>query len=212
MKRIYVYTTFQRFWHWSQAVLILTLAATGFEIHGTYTLFGFEQAVTIHETAAILLLVLVAFAIFWHFVTGGWKEYLPTREGIGAQLRYYTYGMFRNEPHPFTKSEISHLNPLQRIIYLGFKLLIFPVLGTTGLLYLNYNHWPISQDIGLPVIAVIHVGAAIVLLGFIIGHVYMTTTGRTVFSSIKAMITGWEEIDEEEESATPAGTKPAAGD
>ena len=31
---------------------------------------------------------------------------------------------------------------------------------------------------------------------FVIIHIYMTTTGHTVFTHIKAMITGWEDVGE----------------
>jgi hypothetical protein len=34
------------------------------------------------------------------------------------------------------------------------------------------------------------------VLSFLVGHVYMTTTGHTLFAHIRAMITGWEEIQE----------------
>jgi len=32
---------------------------------------------------------------------------------------------------------------------------------------------------------------------FFIGHVYMVTTGRTIFEQIKAMISGYDHVDEE---------------
>jgi len=35
VKHIYVYRAFERFWHWGQAILIMFLAVTGFEIHGS---------------------------------------------------------------------------------------------------------------------------------------------------------------------------------
>jgi len=52
MKKIYLYTRFERFWHWAQAALIVFMALTGFEVHGSYRLFGFENAVTFHTFAA----------------------------------------------------------------------------------------------------------------------------------------------------------------
>ncbi|NTW64281.1 MAG: cytochrome B, partial [Chlorobiaceae bacterium] len=45
-------------------------------------------------------------------------------------------------------------------------------------------------------IALIHTFLAYMLVGFVIMHVYMTTTGHTPTSNIKAMITGWEEVEE----------------
>ena len=48
-ERIYVFKRFERFWHWSQAGLIMFLMLTAFDIHGTYTIFGFEKAVSIRN-------------------------------------------------------------------------------------------------------------------------------------------------------------------
>jgi len=36
------------------------------------------------------------------------------------------------------------------------------------------------------------------ILVFLVTHVYMTTTGHTIFAHTRAMITGWEEIEEGE--------------
>jgi hypothetical protein len=35
------------------------------------------------------------------------------------------------------------------------------------------------------------------IFSFIIIHVYMTTTGHTIFAHIKAMISGWEDVEED---------------
>src|SRR5574340_966546 len=45
-EKIYVFKRFERFWHWSQATLIIFMLITGFEVHGSYKLFGFETAVS----------------------------------------------------------------------------------------------------------------------------------------------------------------------
>ncbi len=63
-KKVYVYKGFERFWHWTQALLIMFLALTGFEIHSSYSLFGFETAVNLHNKAAWGFIVLIVFAIF----------------------------------------------------------------------------------------------------------------------------------------------------
>jgi hypothetical protein len=46
---------------------------------------------------------------------------------------------------------------------------------------------------------------------FVIAHVYLTTTGHTVFAHIKSMITGWEEIDDEP-TAEPVPPVPELSD
>jgi Ni,Fe-hydrogenase I cytochrome b subunit len=47
--KVYLYTRYERFWHWLQAAIIIFLMITGFEIHGTYTLMGYETAVKAHN-------------------------------------------------------------------------------------------------------------------------------------------------------------------
>ena len=39
---------------------------------------------------------------------------------------------------------------------------------------------------------------AFAIFQFLIIHIYMTTTGHTIFAHIRAMITGWEEVVKEE--------------
>jgi formate dehydrogenase gamma subunit len=203
INRIYVYKAFERFWHWVQAILIFFLAFTGFEIHGSISFFGFENAVKYHNIAAYLLLVLIIFAIFWHFSTGEWKQYVPTVKNISAQLNYYLFGIFKNAPHPFKKTGLSKLNPLQKLVYFGLKILVIPVIVSSGVLYMFYRY---PQRYGveainiqsLKYIAIIHTAGAFMLLVFIIAHLYLITTGKTVTSNLKAMITGYEELEEGE--------------
>jgi hypothetical protein len=49
---------------------------------------------------------------------------------------------------------------------------------------------PVS--LSLEWVAFFHTAGAFMILAFFIVHVYLTTTGHTVTSHIKAMITGWE--------------------
>ncbi len=118
-KKAYVYKGFERFWHWNQSLLIFILALTGFEIHSSFSLFGYETAVDLHNKSAWAFIILIIFAIFWHFTTGEWKQYIPTTENLRAQAEFYLFGIFRNAPHPTKKTVISKLNPLQRLVYLA---------------------------------------------------------------------------------------------
>jgi len=46
-------------------------------------------------------------------------------------------------------------------------------------------------------VALIHIAGAFAILSFIVVHVYMITTGHTLFAHTRAMITGWEEVVDE---------------
>ena len=209
MIREYVYRGFERFWHWTQAGLILFLGVTGFEIHGSIRFFGYEQAVRYHSIAALSFLTLIVFAIFRHFTTGEWRQYIPTWTNLRAQVEYYLLGIFHNAPHPTKKTVLSKLNPLQKLVYAGLKALIIPVMVVTGLLYMFYRYPQrnevLSLNIGsLEVIAVLHTIGAFLLLSFLAAHLYLITTGRTPSSNLKAMITGYEEIPQDHEVAAAA--------
>lgn len=202
-KKAFLYKRFERFWHWMQALLVIVLLYTGFEVHGTFNFIEYQLAVDLHNAVVWVLLVLIAFAVFWHFTTGEWRQYIPTKQYLKEMIRYYLVGIFRNEPHPTRKTEISKLNPLQRLTYLGLKVLIFPVQIISGFAYYFYNDLD-GLGIGIPLgaIAFVHTGAAYLMMAFVVAHVYLTTTGHTPLSNIKAMISGWEEIeiDSEEHS------------
>lgn len=199
-EKLYIYKAFERFWHWMQSLLIFFLAATGFEIHGMYSFFGYQNAVTYHNFAAYSFIILIVFAIFWHFSTGEWRQYIPTTKFLKAQLNYYLFGIFRNEPHPTKKTVLSKLNPLQKLTYLGFKILVIPTMVISGLLYMFYRYPHEGNIEGLnidsvDVIAIFHTAGAFLLMAFVVVHLYLITTGETITSNLKAMITGYEEVE-----------------
>ncbi|MDL2207485.1 cytochrome b/b6 domain-containing protein [Desulfovibrio sp. OttesenSCG-928-F20] len=200
MARMYLYTRFERFWHWVQALLVLLMLLTGFEIHGTYSLLGFERAVVLHNGTAFTWGGLYAFILFWLAITGEWRQYLPRLKKVGLVIRYYAIGIFKGEAHPVHKSPESKHNPLQRLAYLSILSFLLPFQIVSGLLYYLYNHWPelgINSLLSLEFVAVAHTLGAFSLLAFVIGHVYMTTTGPKPYTYLAGMITGYEEEPKE---------------
>lgn len=202
-KEVYIYRSFERFWHWLQAILIFFLAATGFEIHGSFEFFGYKNAVEYHNIAAYMFIVLIVFAIFWHLTTGEWKQYLPTFTNLKAQINFYLFGIFKNAPHPTKKTVLSKLNPLQKLTYLALKILVIPTMVISGLLYMFYRY-PQKETVealnigSIEVIALFHTAGAFLLMAFVIVHLYLITTGETITSNLKAMITGYEELESDE--------------
>lgn len=204
MKKTYIYKGFERFWHWTQASLIIFLAFTGFEVHGSFNILGFEAAARYHRVASWMLIALIVFAIFWHFVTGEWRQYIPTTKKLKDQILYYAFGMFKGGHHPTQKTELTKLNPLQRMVYLGFKLFLVPVTIISGIFYMlhktiDQNNMVVVENIPLEGIAFWHTLGAFLLIIFLVIHVYMTTTGHTPTSNIRAMITGYEELEDDED-------------
>ena len=200
--RVMIFKRFERFWHWAQAALIMTLLFSGFEIHGSYKVLGFEDAVTLHRTAAWSLVTLWLFAIFWHFTTGEWKQYIPTLKKVDAMVKYYLLGIFIHAPHPFRTTMLRKHNPLQRLAYLAMWVVISPIIWASGWAYIFYakwEDWGVDKYLTLEEVAFVHAIGAFLMLTFLIAHLYLITTGPTVWTHMKAMISGWEEIDPDAE-------------
>ncbi len=196
-ERVYLYKGFERFWHWAQAALIVFMLLTGFEIHGTYKLLGFERAVHLHTLAAWSLIGLWVFAIFWHLTTGEWRQYIPSVDKLVAMSRFYAVGIFKGEPHPFKPTPARKHNPLQRLAYLFVLVVIGPLLWASGALLLFYGDWPALGLAALPLAwaAWAHTAGAFLMLAFLIAHLYLITTGHRLTTQLKSMITGWEEVE-----------------
>ncbi|SDH57507.1 cytochrome b/b6 domain-containing protein [Roseospirillum parvum] len=195
-REVMIYSRYERFWHWSQAALIFALLFTGLGLHGTHDLLDFKLAVQIHTYAAIALILLWLFTTFWNFTTGQWKQYM-FKGGLWKVIRFYAYGILVGEPHPYKKSLQRKQNALQSLAYMTFMVIIGPALWLTGIVYLTYDLWntaPWSAE-ALWAIALIHTIAAFAMGAFVIIHVYMTTTGKTIFHYVKTMITGYDRVE-----------------
>ena len=199
MKKMYLYSRYERFWHWLQMGFIFFLMVTGLEVNGLYTLLGYEKAVTLHTGVGITWLISFFVFLFWLFTTGEWKQYIPTTRKMVEVIRYYAIGIFKGEPHPVPKKLDAKHNPLQRLSYLILAAALLPLMMITGFLYWKYNSWEVwgLSFLTLQEVAFVHLALAFAVMMFVIVHVYMTTTGHTLTSHIKAMITGFEEVEDD---------------
>lgn len=198
IKRIVqVYPRFERFWHWTQVVLITTLAFTGFRINGVHELIGFKPAVMLHTISALVLLGLWILATFWLFTTGTWRQFLPRIDGMLAMVRFYSFGVFKGERSPYEKTYRRKHNPLQAATYFVIKWAVFPAVWSSGIAYLTYNFWEPMPNSGfwLPIVANLHLIAAYVVVTFVIVHIYLLTIGLGFLHHIKPMITGFDEVE-----------------
>ena len=171
---------------------------TGFEVHGSYKLFGFGKAVSLHTIAAWTLIGLWVFAIFWHFTTGEWKQYIPTMDKVVAMIKFYAVGHLHPRAAPVQGDHAEEAQPaaapgLPRGAAVHRPLAV--VLGLVLLFYGEWSAWGVDKYLSLEWVAFFHTVAAFMMLLFLIAHVYLTTAGHTPTSHIKAMITGWEEVD-----------------
>ncbi|MBF0156695.1 MAG: tetrathionate reductase family octaheme c-type cytochrome [Magnetococcales bacterium] len=196
--REFIFSLYERFWHWTQAILIFGLMITGFNVSGVHNLFGYEKATTGHYYFAWGLIWLWVFTLFWHMITGEWRQYIPTTRKLMDMVHYYMKGIFYPEryPHPFKKSRRLKHNPLQRFSYFSLHIVVMPVIWVSGTLYIYYGgfHAGGLESVPLGVIAGIHSTTAFLMLSFVVLHVYMAFfIGAPVTGKLKGMITGFVE-------------------
>jgi Ni/Fe-hydrogenase b-type cytochrome subunit len=196
---VYLYSVYERFWHWLQSLAILVLLVTGLEIHFSgVDLLGFALAVSVHNIVGFIVVANAVFAAFYHLASGGIQRYLPEpADFFGqaiAQLRYYLGGMLRGEPHPFAKRPGRRLNPLQQVTYLTILNVLLPVQVVSGVLIWGAQRWTAVDGAlgGLPVLAPIHALGAWLFTAFLLLHIYLTTTGPTPTANLEAMLHGWD--------------------
>lgn len=202
-ERIYMYESYRRFWHWLQTVSIVSLLVTGLIIHrpDIFGAFSFRGVVAVHNVIAVILVVNALLSVFYHIATERAREYFPHPYGFFddaiIQAKYYISGIFKNEAHPFEKRPDSRMNPIQKATYFGILNVLLPLQILTGALMWGVQKVPAIANWfgGLPFLAPFHSLVAWTFATFIVGHIYMTTTGATPLEAMRGMVTGYEEVE-----------------
>lgn len=218
-RKLILYPFWLRLWHWTNAVLFLMLIVTGLAMHyatPANTLLDFQTSRVLHNTAGIALTITYLYFILGNLLSPNGKQYVPTRheltEGIFRQMRFYMIGIFRGDPHPHRHSDVYKFNPLQKLTYLGIMYAGAPAVIATGLVLLFPSTIPtrLWNVTGILPVAILHSAAGFFLSLFLVGHIYLASTGDTVTENYRAMVTGYhilehgEEPEEEPAEATPA--------
>ncbi|NOZ00732.1 MAG: hypothetical protein GXP54_02440 [Deltaproteobacteria bacterium] len=212
LEKVYMYGVYERIWHWTMALGIIMLLLTGFQIHYSqgFALMAFPTAVFVHNFFAVVLLINAFLGMFFHLATGEIRQFIPEGAGLlrrlWIQAVFYGKGIFAGASHPFLKTRMHKLNPLQQFTYVGLLNVLFPFQVVTGLLLWLAGLMPEDTVAfgGLSVVAPLHNLGSWMFLSFLVVHVYLTTTGHTITSNIKAMFTGWD-ISEDEPHETSRG-------
>jgi len=203
IKQVYMYSVYERFWHWMQTGTILLLLITGLVIHKpeTFGFLAFPHAVLVHNILAAILVINAALSLFYHLASGEIQQYIPRPYGFIDQAMeqaiFYLRGIFKGEAHPFEKTPKKKLNPLQQMVYFSILNVLLPLQVITGGMMWGAQRWPdIAASLGgLPFLAPFHSLISWLFASFIIMHVYLTTTGHTPTAAIKAMMLGWDEVE-----------------
>jgi thiosulfate reductase cytochrome b subunit len=209
-KRVKLYDAYDRIWHWLQAGTILMLIFTGLIIHKPHIfgIFSFRYIVQVHNVLGFILLINAALALFYTVASGTIRRFFPNPDGFFArafeQTMFYTRGIFTGAAHPLQKTPQNRLNVLQQLTYLAILNVLLPAQVLTGLLIWGIQYSPaLSGAIGgLTILGPLHTFLAWAFAAFIVMHVYLTTTGETPLAGIKSMVTGWEEVEQHDDTDT----------
>ncbi|RME26901.1 MAG: cytochrome B, partial [Candidatus Zixiibacteriota bacterium] len=193
------------------ALLFLVLIATGVSMHYASLdkpLVPFETAIAVHNVSGVTLALLYVFFFVGNLISGNGRYYRPKLRGLIGRLmvqtRYYLSGIFKGEPHPYHPSIEEKFNPLQQLTYLGIMYVVVPVLVITGIMLLFPELAPekVFGAAGVWPAAVLHSIVAFFGTVFLVGHIYLATTGPTITADFKEMLTGWHEVESEEATET----------
>jgi len=203
---MYLYPVWIRLWHLLNAVLIIILIITGVsmqytDLEGSILIVGFAGAVKWHNIAAVILTFNYLIFFFGNIFTANGRYYRIGRKNfvsdLLAQLKYYSFGMFKGEPHPFPVTTESKFNPLQKlsyvlIMYVGLPLVIISGLGLMFPEITINRFFGIS---GLILTDILHITMGFFISVFLVIHIYTCTLGARPTSLFRGMITGYHEPD-----------------
>lgn len=204
---MYLYPKWIRAWHILNAILFIILIVTGLSMQYTgkkdYVLVvGFEEAVRWHNTSAIILTVNYIIFVAGNILTRNGRYYRVKRENFFSdlfkQLRYYSWGMFHSEKHPFPVTMERKFNPLQKLSYILAMYMAVPlvIISGIGLLFPELVATGFMGVSGMLLTDLLHITMGFFLSVFMIIHVYTCTLGKRPGTLFRGMITGYHATED----------------
>lgn len=204
---MYLYPKWIRTWHVLNAVMFLILIVTGLSMQYTDKgnpsyMVGFSHAVRWHNFAAVVLTINYIMFVAGNILTYNGTYYRIARKNflsdLMAQLKYYSFGMFKGEKHPFPVTTDRKFNPLQKVTYVLAMYLAMPLLiiSGIGLLFPEITINTFFGISGLILTDILHITMGFFLSLFMIIHIYTCTLGSKPTSLFRGMITGYHVSDD----------------
>ncbi len=197
-EKVLLHPLTERIWHWLQAACIVMLIITGIMIHWPELCpRWFQWAVDIHNWFGWFAVAAFLLWLVYNLATKRITHYVPKKgeipKGLVTQAKFYGYGIFKHEPHPYAPSEDNKFNPLQKIAYLQFQILLLPILLISGLIYMYPETFKgfINAIGGMTVLATVHYILGALFAAFLVAHLYLATTGETIGENFKAIVFGY---------------------
>lgn len=195
-EKVYLYSAAIRTWHWCNAALFLMLLFSGLINHFALTsASAMATLVGLHKACGILFIISWVGFLLVNIFGGNGHHYIVKPQGYTdramKQVRFYLFGIIKGEDHPFPATQQSKFNPLQQVAYVAVMFGLVPLLIITGLLALYPQLLAGGLAFLKPWIVIIHFALAIIGLFFVVGHLYLCTTGKTFTQTFKSMFDGY---------------------
>jgi thiosulfate reductase cytochrome b subunit len=202
--KMYLYPKWIRLWHITNALMFIILIVTGLSMQYTDKenpsyMLGFAKAVKWHNFSALILTVSYIIFIIGNAFAGNGKYYRIGKKNfwsdLMSQMRYYSYGMFRGEKHPFPVTMERKFNPLQKFTYVLAMYFGMPLVIISGivLLFPEIALDSVFGMSGLVLNDVLHITTGFFLSIFMVIHIYTCTLGAKPTSLFKGMLSGYHE-------------------
>jgi thiosulfate reductase cytochrome b subunit len=204
---MYLYPKWIRAWHITNALMFIILIITGLSMQYTDKesssyMVGFAKAVRWHNFAAIILTASYVTFVLGNAITKNGKYYRIAKQNFWSdlikQMRYYSFGMFRGEKHPFPVTLERKFNPLQKFTYVLAMYLGMPLLIISGIVLLFPEIAPgnVFGISGLVLNDILHITMGFFLSIFMIIHIYTCTLGAKPSSLFWGMISGYHQSED----------------
>ena len=197
--RDYIYSMSIRIGHWLNALAAVALFITGFAMHWGGPK---HQLGELHNAFGLLMALLYVSFLIHEIITGDIKQFIGNdwelKTGIIKQALYYGVGIFQRKENPSHMTKGGRLNPMQKIAYFMIMFTLLPLVVTTGFFLMRPDVMaPIIAFFGLEnmkVMFIAHLIGAFGMLAFVLGHIYLATTGDTIGQHFEVMISGYHKV------------------
>jgi thiosulfate reductase cytochrome b subunit len=204
---MYLYPKWIRAWHVINAIMFLILIVTGLSMQYTDKenasyIIGFAKAIKWHNSAAIVLTVNYILFVTGNLLTKNGRYYRIGKKDflsdLVKQLKYYSWGMFKGEKHPFPVTEEQKFNPLQKLSYVLAMYVAVPLLiiSGLGLLFPEITITGFFGVSGLLLTDILHITMGFFLSIFMLIHIYTCTLGAKPSSLFWGMISGYHRSED----------------
>jgi thiosulfate reductase cytochrome b subunit len=186
------------------ALLILVLIITGVSMQytskeGNILLVGFASSVKWHNIAAMILSFNYLIFFIGNIFTVNGRYYNIERKNfisdLVKQMRYYSFGMFKGEEHPFPVTMERKFNPLQKLSYVLIMYVAMPlvIISGLGLMFPEITVERVFGTSGLILTDILHITVGFFVSLFLVIHVYTCTLGAKPGTLFKSMLSGYHD-------------------